>query len=297
MHWPKNLKNRIQEKESLKKHTTFRIGGPAQFYGRPQNIEELAMLLKAAKKYKMVLRVIGAGSNILVSDQGLVGLTVRLDQSYFKKTNFKGNSVEVGAGCALARLIQQALAGKLGGAEFLAGIPGTIGGALAMNAGITERSKARCIGDLVENVSVMDYNGSFKKIDKKDIRFGYRDTNLAKYIILSAKLKLKKQNQKITAGRIEKYLRLRRVSQDYAHPSAGCVFKNPYGYSAGRLIDLCGLKGRRIGDAAVSLKHANFIVNLRQAKAKDVLKLMGLLKKEVKNKFNIELKSEIKIWK
>jgi UDP-N-acetylmuramate dehydrogenase len=245
----------------------------------------------------MVLRVIGAGSNILASDQGLVGLTLSLVLPYFKKINFRGNLVEVGAGCTLARLIQQALAWELGGAEFLVGIPGTVGGALAMNAGITERSKTKSIGDLVESVSAMDYNGSLKKIDRKDIRSGYRDTNLAKYIILSAKLKLKKQNQKTSIGRIEKYLSLRRANQDYAYPSAGCVFKNPRGYSAGRLIDLCGLKGRRIGDAAVSLKHANFIVNLRQARAKDVLKLMGLLKKEVKNKFNIELESEIKIWK
>jgi UDP-N-acetylmuramate dehydrogenase len=302
MHWPKNLKNRIKEKEFLKKHTTFRIGGPAQFYARPQNVGELGMLLNAAKKYKIPFRVIGQGSNVLISDSGLVGLTLSLNSPYFKKINFSNNLVEVGAGCALSGLIQKALGRNLGGADFLVGIPGMVGGALAMNAGIaikakSKKSKVKSIGDLVESVSVMDHNGVLKNLNKKEIRFGYRDTSLGKYIILSARLKLKKESQAVIAGRIKKYLKLRQTSQDYSYPSAGCVFKNPGGYSAGRLIDLCGLKGERIGDAAVSLKHANFIINLGRAKARDVLKLMDLIKNKVRNKFNIKLESEIKIWK
>ncbi|MDD4895102.1 MAG: UDP-N-acetylmuramate dehydrogenase, partial [Candidatus Omnitrophica bacterium] len=182
----------------------------------------------------------------------------------------------------------------LSGAEFLAGIPGTIGGALVMNAGI---AKDNCsIKKLVENVTVMDYNGNIKVLNKKDLKFGYRESGLSKYIILSALLKFNKKSKKHIRDTIKAYLEYRKLTQDLSKPSAGCIFRNPPGNSAGRLIDLCGLKGKKVGKVAVSGKHANFIVNLGNGSASDVLKLAGFIRKRVKNQFNINLIPEIKIW-
>jgi len=186
--------------------------------------------------------------------------------------------------------------------EFLAGIPATLGGALVMNAGISEKTKnqkpkIKSIGDLVEAVTVMDYNGNIKTLDREEIKFGYRTSSLSKYIILSAIIKLTKGNIREIEDKIKVYLGYRRVAQDLPFANAGCIFKNPKRYQAGRLIDACGLKGKRIGDACVSNKHANFILNLGRARFSDVLRLMGLIKRRVKNKFNIDLEPEIKIWR
>jgi len=301
MNWQKSLKSKILESEPLSSHTSFRIGGPAEFFIRPRNIDDLKSLLESAKRYKMAFRVIGAGSNILVSDKGLKGVTLSLNSPCFRRIAFRNNCVEVGAGRTLNQFIQNLRKHCLSGAEFLVGIPGTIGGALSMNAGIILRAesqelRAKNIGDLVETVSVMDYNGKIKNLNKKGIRFNYRSSSLSKYIILGARLKLKKAKKKEIDKRIKEYLKVRKINQDYSHPSAGCVFKNPCGDSAGRLIDLCGLKGRRVGDACISSKHANFIINLGRATATDVLELMSLAKKEVKHKFGINLEPEIKIW-
>jgi UDP-N-acetylmuramate--L-alanine ligase/UDP-N-acetylenolpyruvoylglucosamine reductase len=297
----KSIKTKMRKNEMLSRHTTLRIGGASEFFVQPRDIDDLKTLLKLVEKYKMAFRIIGAGSNILVSDKGLRGITVSLNSSCFRRIAFRNNCVEVGAGRRLNQFIQDLKRRCLSGAEFLAGIPGTIGGALAMNAGILKAKgqelRAKNIGDLVEAASVMDYNGKIKNLNKKDIRFNYRSCSLSKYIILKCRLKLKKAKKKEIDKRIKEYLKIRKIKQDYSYPSAGCVFKNPPGKQAGRLIDLCGLKGRRIGDACISSKHANFIVNLGRARAKDVMSLINLIKKEVRNKFGINLELEIKIWK
>jgi len=167
-----------------------------------------------------------------------------------------------------------------------------VGGALAMNAGIAVKS----IGDLVRDATVMDYAGNIKTLNKKNIRFGYRESDLSKYIILSTRIRLVKKNKERIKDEIVKYISYRKLTQDLSKPSAGCIFRNPAGDSAGRLIDLCGLKGKRIGGAAVSLKHANFILNLKEASSGDVCKLMGFIRKKVDSRFNINLTPEIKIW-
>jgi UDP-N-acetylmuramate dehydrogenase len=297
MNLPQALKNKFLKNEPLKKHTTFRIGGPAEFFAEPSDIGDLAGFVYFAKKYRVPLRIIGAGSNILASDKGLKGITVSLDSQYFKKIVFRGNLAEAGAGAFLSRLLDNARHKGFSGIEFLAAIPGTLGGALAMNAGITEKGKRREVGDLVENVSVMDYNGKVITLSRGQIKFGYRQSDLSKYIILNARFRLKKAKPREIGRRIKDHISRRRLTQDYSFPSAGCVFKNPPGDSAGRLMDLCGLKGRRIGGAAVSLKHANFILNLEAASFQDVRKLMGLVRKEVKKRFGIALEPEIKIWR
>jgi UDP-N-acetylmuramate dehydrogenase len=294
MNWPKNLKSKILKKEPLKRHTTFQIGGPAEFFISPENNQELAQVVALARMNKKPLRTLGAGSNILAAERLMRGICLCLSRPFFKKISFQGDRVQAGAGCALAQLLRQCQRKGLGGMEFVAGIPGTVGGALAMNAGVKEAS----LSDLIENVQVMDYNGRVKDLKPKAIRFGYRSSSLDRYIILAARFRLKSANPAKIREKIEANLAKRRLKQDYTFPSAGCFFKNPAkAPAAARLIDLCGLKGKTIGKAAISRKHANFIVNLGNAKAAEVLKLAALAKKKVKAVFGVDLEEEIKIWK
>lgn len=274
-------------------HTTFRIGGPAKFFIEARDIDELKLILSKVKKYNMPLLVIGRGSNILVSDKGVKAVVLQLNSPAFKKVRFNKNHLEAGSAITLSQILKETEERGLSGLEFLAGIPGTVGGALIMNAGIPGRN----IGDLVREVKVMDYNGNIKNLKIKDIKFGYRISSLSKYIILKARFKLMKKNRQEIRNKISEYIAYRKLTQDLSRPSAGCIFKNPKGKSAGRLIDLCGLKGRSIGGASISKKHANFILNKGNARAEDVLKLMSLIKKRVKQKFDIALNPEIKIWR
>ena len=297
MTWWKNLKKPGKLSEPLKKHTTFKIGGRAQLFFRPYDSEELRQIVRNARKRDLLVLALGAGSNLLVSDNGVRAAVVKLDSPAFCKTSNVKNILEAGAGKPLNQLLSYCCTHGLSGLEFMAGIPGTIGGALAMNAGVCVGEKRLSIGDLVESVRVLDYNGNIKILEGRKLKFGYRQSNLTKYIILSACFKLNFKNSRQVQDKINDYLARRRNTQDYTCPNAGCIFKNPQGDSAGRLIDACGLKGKKIGAAAVSLKHANFIINTGNASAKDVLDLIKLVKREVKKKYNIVLKPEIKVWK
>ncbi|MDD5730193.1 MAG: UDP-N-acetylmuramate dehydrogenase [Candidatus Omnitrophica bacterium] len=301
MNWWKELKGRVSLNEPLSAHTGFKTGGPARFFVEPKDDLDLRLLFKLARKNKLPVAVIGAGSNLLVADKGVKKIVVRLSSPYFRKVVFNGDSAQARAGTRLNRLIRSAREKGLSGFEFLTGIPGTVGGALWMNAGISEKNEAgrivtKSIGELVENVTLMDYNGRIKSLDKARIKFGYRKAGFPRCVILSARFKLRKAGKKEISAKVLGYLSRRKLSQDLSFPSCGCAFKNPRGNKAGRLIDLCGLKGKKLNGAAVSRKHANFILNSGGAKSRDILKLMELIKKEVKNKFNITLKPEIKIW-
>ena len=292
MNWWKSLKGRVKLKEPLKNYTTFKIGGRARYFIEPQDFTDLKLLLNFSKRHRIPVFVIGRGSNILVNDKGMDAIVLHLNSSPFKQISLSNNFLEAGSAVLLSQVINFTRKHNLSGAEFLSGIPGTVGGALVMNAGV----KGRSISNLVEDVAVMDYNGKIKTLSKRDINFGYRRSDLSKYIVLSVRMKLKKTNEREINDRISRYLNYRKVTQDLSHPSAGCIFKNPKGISAGRLIDLCGLKGRRIGGAFVSLRHANFILNLKKASAKDVINLISFIKHEVRKKFRVDLKPEIKIW-
>lgn len=316
MNWWRGLKGKIKIQEPMKKHTTFKIGGPAKLFIEPPDTRSLRLLLNSlnpvrkihtgktkfsngvkrylptGRKSKIPILIIGAGSNILINDKGLKAVVLRLNSPAFKKIFFEHNHLNVGSGVMLNRILRMAQRRGLSGLEFLAGIPGTVGGALVMNAGIPQDN----IGDLVEQVSVMDYNGNIKTLKKGEIKFGYRTSSLSKYIILNARLKLVKKDKKEIKDKINRYINYRKLTQDLSRPSAGCIFKNPKGVSAGALIDLCGLKGKRIGDACISPRHANFILNLGEARSDDVLRLIDLIRKKVKKEFNITLKPEIKIW-
>lgn len=292
------FKGKIKFNEPLYKRTTFKIGGFARFWAEPKDIDDLRSLLDLSKKKSLPLFVMGKGSNLLVKDEGYRGMVICLNSPYFKRIDLQDNAIFVCSGFALNDLINFTKDRILSGCEFLSGIPGTVGGALMTNAGV-RRPKTYNIGNLVEEVTVMDYNGRVKTLDKKQVTFGYRSSNLSKYIILGARLKLKKGDRQNILKNIRGFMEYRRSTQELSQPSAGCVFKNPMTAtairSAGELIDLCGLKGARIGDACVSNKHANFIVNLGSAQAKDVLGLIDLVQKKVKEKFEIALEPEIKI--
>ncbi len=292
MHWLKSLKGKVRAKEPLKRHTTFKIGGPAEFFVEPRDADDLKMLLIGAKRYNIPAWVMGSGSNLLIRDSGVRAIVISLNSPFFKKSVLRPGAATLGAGVTLAGFVSRAAALGLRGAEFLAGIPGTVGGALVMNAGISGRQ----IADIVENVTVMDYNGGVKTLDAKHIRFGYRSSGLSRYIVLGAKFRMKKGSPLSLKKELKRRLEYRRATQDYRYPSAGCVFKNPPGHSAGQLIDGCGLKGRCVNGACISMIHANFIVNRKGAAAKDVKRLMGIIKYEVKRKFNITLEPEIKVW-
>lgn len=292
MNWCGVLRGRIRKKEPLKKHTTFKVGGPAEFFFEPEDIRDLKSFISLVKRHGIGFRIIGAGSNILISDKGIKGAVLRLSSQAFKKISFNKTLVRVGAGKPLWELILECRKKGLSGLEFLVGIPGTAGGALLMNAGVKEKN----IGDLVRNVTVIDRNGQVKILSLKKLKFGYRKSNLEKFIVLAASLKLVKKDRQAINENIKNMLDYRRRTQDYSYPSAGCVFKNPKGNSAGRLIDLCGLKDKSINGAGVSKIHANFILNLNQAKSSDILRLIQLITNKVRSKFKITLEPEIKIW-
>jgi len=293
MLWPKNLNKEIKTKINLAELTSFKIGGAAEYFFEPENLKILQQVLIFARHNKMPVFILGGGSNILVSDRGLKGIVIRLSGPHFTRCSSDGSCIEAGSGLKLNKLISFAKQKNLSGLEFLAGIPGTLGGSLLGNAGAWGRS----IGELVKEVGVLDYTGKYRRLTTKELKFAYRKSNLGKFIIISVKLKLQPAPRRQICLKINKYLLQRKQSQGHHLPNAGCIFKNPGARPAGRLIDLCGLKGAASGRAVISTEHANFILNTGCAKCKDVLSLMKLVQKRVKEKFRINLEPEVKIWK
>lgn len=278
--------------ELLKKHTSIRIGGSADYFCVPKNIEELKEALQYAKERSLPVAVIGAGTNLLVLDQGFRGLVIKLSKG-LNWITYNGQRVQVGSGVDLARLIRSLSAKGWGSLEFLVGIPGTVGGAVVMNAGAWGKG----IGSCVAEVKVLDRNGNERIIKKNKLGFRYRKSKLQKNngIVVEVTLKLRKKRKNKIKKIIREYLLRRRETQPLGTPNCGSIFKNPNGDFAGRLIEAADCKGMRLGDAQVSTKHANFILNLGEAKARDVIKLITRVQKKVKDKFKILLEPEIKI--
>ncbi|MCX7661834.1 MAG: UDP-N-acetylmuramate dehydrogenase [Candidatus Omnitrophica bacterium] len=293
MNWHKELKTPTKLLQPIKEYTTFKIGGKAKYFFETQNLEELKFILDFKRRKRLKLFVLGGGSNVLITDGVLSGLVIRLSGRAFKSIEVDRDVLRVGAGTALKELINYCIINRLANLEFLAGIPGTVGGAVVMNAGTKDRS----ISDFVKEVVVMDHQKRIKTLKRNQISFGYRQSSLNKFIILKASFNIKRRSLKKIKNDLKAYLTYRKTTQPLDYPSAGCIFKNPCeSISAGELIDKCGLKGKRIGDACVSLQHANFIVNLKKAKFMDVIRLMKFIRSKVKEKFDIELEPEIKIW-
>ncbi len=264
---------KIQENISLASYTTFKIGGPARYF---LIVRDVAQAIDFAQEKNLPYFLLGGGSNLLVRDKGFNGVVIKLENKEIKLNG------EVDAGAKLSDLVDFTVKNDLTGLEWVAGIPGTVGGAIRGNAGAFGHS----ISEVIKEVK------TFHK--ETDYQFGYRDSVFKHNsdIILSAVFEFKKG---VNRELIDEYLKER--EKHPLEPSAGCIFQNPKPLFAGKLIEDCGLKGKRIGKAAISEKQANFIVNLGGAQAKDVFELIQLAKKEVKKKFNIELKEEIQYLK
>ncbi|MBU4369570.1 UDP-N-acetylmuramate dehydrogenase [Patescibacteria group bacterium] len=280
------IEGKIEKNINLAPLTTFKIGGPAKYFCQVKTEEELIQVIKWAKKKKIPYFVIGGGSNLLISDKGFKGLVIKLSM---EQCQLVGNKLLLGSALRLSQTVMFLVKNNLTGLEWAAGIPGTVGGAVRGNAGAFGQEISNCL----LKVTVLR-EGEVIELKNKEIRFAYRQSIFKKNkdIILNVVLSLKKGKNQENEKIIQDILQRRRKSHP-SQPSAGCVFKNPKLSSAGLLIDKCGLKGRQIGGAKISEKHANFIINTGQAKARDVKNLIELIKKQVKDKFNIELKEEI----
>lgn len=285
-------KENIMMDEPMKKHVSFRVGGPADILVRPINEEQLKEILLYIKNEEIPYLIIGNGSNLLVRDGGIRGVVVELSDN-FSDFKIDGNKIEIKAGALLSRIGNAALRAELKGFEFASGIPGTFGGALAMNAGAYGGE----IKDIVKTVKVMDKDGNILELSNEEMHFGYRRSTIVEkgYVALSAVVELEKGNYDDIKATMDD-LRDRRTSkQPLNFASAGSTFKRPEGYFAGKLIQDSGLKGLSIGDAQVSEKHSGFVINRGNATAKELLDLMFAVKSTVNAKFGVMLEEEVKI--
>ena len=283
----------FSQRVEMRPYVTMRIGGPAKALYIPKQMSDLIGLILLCKRYRISLLTLGNGSNMIVSDKGTRKIFVKLGAPFFKKAVVRGQEITCGAGLSLNRFCDIAEKNSLSGAEFLVGIPGTIGGAIIQNAGAHKKE----ISGILKQIRCIDLSGNLVTLDLKEADFGYRFSGIKGLLIVSATFALKKSNRAIIQERTIRHIEARLSTQDYTAPSAGCVFKNPANKksSAGALIDKCGLKGARIGDAMVSHKHANFIVNKGKATAKDVLELIQLIKKKVGTEEGVILEQEIEV--
>jgi len=288
----KRIKGEIRIDEPMKKHTSFRIGGPADIFVLPEGLEDVQEVVRFAREKKLPLFILGKGSNILVRDEGLRGIVLKTSPA-LNKLEFRGEEVTVGAAVSLPLLAVKALQKDLSGLEFIAGIPGTVGGAVVMNAG----AAGHCLSEVVSRVRVMDFAGKISDLDSADLEFGYRQSKLQKenLLVLEAQFHLVKGNREEIKKSVDELIGKRKRSQPLSFPNAGSIFRNPPQEPAGKLIELIGAKGKRIGDAQISELHANFIINLGNAEAADVCQLMHEVQGMVKDRFNIHLEPEVKI--
>ncbi|MBK8575811.1 MAG: UDP-N-acetylmuramate dehydrogenase [Elusimicrobia bacterium] len=279
----------LKTDEPLSRHTSWGIGGPADYYLEIHSSEELAKLFVWARAHGLPLTPLGLGSNLLVSDKGIRGVTFRL-RGDFEALRFEGDRAVAGAGVLLPQISRAAAERGLTGAEPFCGIPGTVGGALQTNAGTPEGD----IGRLVREVRGMDVDGRVRRWGRDDIQFVYRGSSLGGQTVISVDLQLRTGKKNDILASMDQQLKRRAERQPLGTKNCGSVFKNPPGEYAARLIEAVGLKGFRVGGARVSLKHANFIENVDHATAADVQTLLDALRSAVRHRFGIEL--ELEVW-
>jgi UDP-N-acetylenolpyruvoylglucosamine reductase len=281
----------IRRDEPLAKHTTLRVGGPADVYVEPADENDLANVLRFCGENEIKFFILGRGSNLLVRDGGFRGVVICLAQPHFSKIEIAGERLHCGAGAKLKNVSVEAKRNNLSGVEFLEGIPGSVGGALRMNAG----AMGGATFDAVESVRVMDFDGNISEMSPKEMSVDYRScAALKNHIALGAVFRCRTLPRAEIEQRMKAFSEKRWGSQPAA-PSAGCIFKNPGAIPAGRLVDELGLKGTRVGGAVVSAEHGNFIVNDGKATARDVLDLISILKAKAKAERGIELHTEVEV--
>jgi UDP-N-acetylmuramate dehydrogenase len=284
------LDGEVSVGEPMARHTTYRIGGPAALYCRLDTLHDVAEALSVLTEEEVPFTVVGKGSNLLVADSGYDGAVLVLGRE-FKRHSIEGDELSAGAASALAHLVQDAFGRGVAGLAWAVGIPGTLGGALAMNAG----TRDGWIGQIVETVTMYTVEEGLKLVHGRDVAWEYRRSGLmGRGIILEANLRVAGGDPAWIRAEMERSLRARKVSQPLGQPSAGSVFVNPPGDSAGRLIEEAGLKGLRLGGARISPVHANFIVNERGATAADVVGLIRQVRTSVKESAGVDLRPEIR---
>lgn len=281
----------IRRNEPMARHTTLRIGGPADFYAEPASEQDLAAILKYCSEREIKFFIIGRGSNLLVRDAGFRGVIICLTQPAFSRIEIDGTRIRCGAGAKQKNVAVEARRAGLSGVEFLEGIPGSIGGALRMNAGAMGGETFNA----VESVRVMDFTGNIRELAPREMSVTYRCCAALKtHVALGAVFQCTPQPREEIEQRMRTYSEKRWSSQPAA-PSAGCMFKNPAAIPAGRLVDELGLKDTHVGGARISLEHGNFLVNDGRATAADVLNLIGLVQARAKAERGIELQTEVEV--
>jgi UDP-N-acetylmuramate dehydrogenase len=287
------FRGEIRQGEELRKHTSLRIGGPADIFLIPASVTDLIAVLKSLTEEDIPYYILGHGSNLLISDRGVRGIVIQVG-SRLTGLNFRDDCLVSEAGVRLPRLAQSAAERGLSGLEFAAGIPGTIGGAVVMNAG----GGGGDISQAVSRVRTFKPRIGVKDWNSEECGFGYRTSRFRQSgeIILEVEFKLDPGSPQMIKDRMNEIIIRREKSLPLQHPSAGSVFKNPPRDYAGRLIEAAGLKGKRVGDAQISEKHANIIVNHGRASFRDVEELIDLARKEVEEKFGIGLELELELW-
>ena len=284
-------KERVLVDEPMKKHTTFRVGGNADYFVMPQNAEEVKKIVALCKEAEIPYYILGNGSNLLVGDKGYRGVIIQI----YKEMNgiqIEGDRVKAQAGALLSRVGAAALEAELTGFEFAAGIPGTVGGAVVMNAGAYGGE----MKNIIASATVLTQDGKIITINKEELELGYRTSVIAKrgYVVLEAEYQLQKGDKEAIRARMDE-LKVQRVTkQPLEYPSAGSTFKRPEGYFAGKLIQDAGLRGFQVGGAQVSDKHCGFVINKDQATAADILELMRQVSEKVMQEFGVKLEPEVK---
>lgn len=283
---------RLKVDEPMKLHTTFRIGGKADYYAQPQNAEEIEKIITICKKENLPYYIIGNGSNLLVGDKGYRGLIMEIGH-HMSSIQIEGTKITAQAGAILSKIANLALEAGLAGFEFASGIPGTFGGAVVMNAGAYEGE----IKQVIEDVTVLTKEGNIKRLSKEELELGYRTSCIAlkEYLVLEGTINLETGIKEQIKERIFELKKQRIEKQPLEYPSAGSTFKRPEGYFAGKLIMDAGLKGYQIGAAQVAEKHCGFLINRKDATATEMIQLIEFVKKEVKKQFGVELETEIKM--
>ncbi len=276
----------------LAKRTWYGLGGPADYFIRPRTIKQLKEVISRCNENNVRIHVLGFGSNLLISDEGVRGAVIRLNSEHFAQIEFDGEEVTAWAGAELSKLVLTCVQKGLSGVEALTGIPGSVGGAVRMNAG----GNFGDFGSAVESVTLMDGEGNVFEKSRPELVFDYRRTNITAKFILNARVKLNASDSEQIMRTVKEIWIDKKNNQPLNTRNCGCIFKNPEGTSAGALIDRAGLKGLQIGGAMVSEKHANFIIANKDCVSRDVVRLIDAIKERVKEQFDTELELEIEIW-
>jgi len=287
------LEEIVETNHPLAQHTWYGLGGPADYFIRPKTVEQLQEVVRRCSENHLLIYVLGFGSNLLISDEGVRAAVVKLEAEQFAQTQFKDEELTAWAGADLSKLVLSCVPKGLSGIEALTGIPGSIGGAVRMNAG----GNFGDTGAAVESVTLMDGYGNVFEKKKPELIFDYRSTNIAAEFILNAQFRLATADPEQIMRTVKEIWIHKKNSQPLNTRNCGCIFKNPRGVSAGALIDRAGLKELQVGGATVSEKHANFIIAGKGCTSRDVTRLIDTVKERVREQFDVELELEIEVWK